>query len=45
MTIGIHGHTDPREVARLDGMLWMPFKGEIAESQAYAITRRIWVKN
>jgi len=26
MTIGIHGHTDAREVARLDGMLLMPFK-------------------
>lgn len=27
MTIGIHGHTDLREVARLEGMLLMPFKG------------------
>lgn len=27
MTIGIHGHTDLREVARLDGMLLMPFNG------------------
>lgn len=33
MTIGIHGHTDPREVARLDGMLLMPFKGDKVESQ------------
>jgi sterol desaturase/sphingolipid hydroxylase (fatty acid hydroxylase superfamily) len=30
MTIGLHGHTDPREVARLDGMLLMPFRGEVA---------------
>ncbi|MDP3335785.1 MAG: sterol desaturase family protein [Rhodoferax sp.] len=30
MTIGIHGHTDPREVVRLDGMLLMPFRGEVA---------------
>ncbi len=39
MTIGIHGHTDPREVARLDGMLLMPFRGEV---QGYAINRRSW---
>jgi sterol desaturase/sphingolipid hydroxylase (fatty acid hydroxylase superfamily) len=26
MTIGLHGHTDPNEVARLGGMLLMPFK-------------------
>ena len=39
MTIGIHGHTDPREVARLDGMLLLPFKGEI---DGYAINRRDW---
>lgn len=26
MTIGLHGHTDVREVARLDGMLLMPCK-------------------
>ena len=37
MTIGIHGHTDPREVDRLDGMLLLPFKGEITD---YAINRR-----
>jgi sterol desaturase/sphingolipid hydroxylase (fatty acid hydroxylase superfamily) len=30
MTIGLRGHTDPREVARLDGMLLMPFRGEVA---------------
>ena len=30
MTIGLHGHTDPREVARLDGMLSMPFRGDVA---------------
>lgn len=44
MTIGIHGHTDPREVARLDGMLLMPFRGEKAESEGYAINRRTWSK-
>lgn len=37
MTIGIHGHGDPREVDRLDGMLMLPFKGEITD---YAINRR-----
>lgn len=37
MTIGIHGHTDPHEVARLPGMLLLPFKGEITD---YAINRR-----
>lgn len=44
MTIGIHGHTDPREVARLDGMLLMPFRGEKVESEGYAINRRIGSK-
>jgi sterol desaturase/sphingolipid hydroxylase (fatty acid hydroxylase superfamily) len=39
MTIGIHGHTDPREVARLDGMLLMPFQGEV---EGYTINRRAW---
>jgi sterol desaturase/sphingolipid hydroxylase (fatty acid hydroxylase superfamily) len=39
MRIGIHGHTDPREVARLDGMLMLPFKGEV---EGYAINRRQW---
>lgn len=39
MIIGIHGHTDPREVTRLDGMLWMPFRGEV---QGYAINRHSW---
>jgi len=37
MTIGIRGHGDPREVDRLDGMLMLPFKGEITD---YAINRR-----
>lgn len=37
MTIGIRDFTDPREVDRLDGMLWLPFKGEIKD---YAINRR-----
>ena len=29
MKIGIRGHRNPREVARLDGMLLMPFRGEV----------------
>jgi sterol desaturase/sphingolipid hydroxylase (fatty acid hydroxylase superfamily) len=37
MVIGIHGHTDPHEVARLDGMLLLPFRGEVG---GYAINRR-----
>lgn len=37
MIIGIHGHRDPREVARLSGMLWLPFRGEVTD---YAINRR-----
>ena len=40
MTIGIHGHTNLREVARLDGMLLMPFKGETIATEGYAINRR-----
>lgn len=39
MTIGIHGHTDPNEVARLPGMLLLPFKGQVTD---YAINRRQW---
>ncbi len=39
MTIGIRGHADPREVARLDGMLLLPFKGGVG---GYAINRRQW---
>lgn len=39
MTIGIHGHTDPKEVARLAGMLTLPFKGKVTD---YAINRRNW---
>ena len=39
MTIGIHGHDDPREVARLDGMLMLPFRGAV---DGYAINRRDW---
>ena len=39
MTIGIHDHTDPHEVARLPGMLLLPFKGPITD---YAINRRTW---
>jgi sterol desaturase/sphingolipid hydroxylase (fatty acid hydroxylase superfamily) len=37
MTIGIRDHHDPREVARLDGMLLLPFRGEVV---GYAINRR-----
>jgi sterol desaturase/sphingolipid hydroxylase (fatty acid hydroxylase superfamily) len=37
LVIGIRGHTDPREVARLDGMLTLPFRGEV---DGYAINRR-----
>jgi sterol desaturase/sphingolipid hydroxylase (fatty acid hydroxylase superfamily) len=39
MTIGIHVHRDPREVARLDGMLLLPFRGAV---DGYAINRRDW---
>lgn len=39
MTIGIHGHRDPQEVARLPGMLMLPFRGE---DEGYAINRRRW---
>ncbi len=37
MSIGIHGHGDPREVAHLPGMLLMPFRGEV---DGYTINRR-----
>lgn len=37
MQIGIHDHADPREVARLPGMLLLPFRGEVG---GYAINRR-----
>jgi sterol desaturase/sphingolipid hydroxylase (fatty acid hydroxylase superfamily) len=37
MTIGIRDHTDPHEVARLPGMLALPFRGQIT---GYAINRR-----
>jgi len=37
MTIGIRDHGDPREVARLPGMLLLPFRGEVKD---YAINRR-----
>lgn len=39
MTIGIHGHRDPREVARLGGILALPFRGDV---DGYAINRRDW---
>lgn len=39
MTIGLSGHSDPREVAWLNGMLRMPFCGE---ADGYAINRRRW---
>lgn len=37
MLIGIRGHGDPREVDRLDGMLILPFRGEVTD---YVINRR-----
>lgn len=37
MTIGIRDFKNPQEVDRLDGMLWLPFRGEIKD---YAINRR-----
>ena len=39
MTIGIHKYRDPKQVAWLPGMLWLPFKGKIT---GYAINRREW---
>jgi sterol desaturase/sphingolipid hydroxylase (fatty acid hydroxylase superfamily) len=40
MTIGIHGHRDPREVQRLGAMLMLPLRADDAEG--YAINRRPW---
>jgi sterol desaturase/sphingolipid hydroxylase (fatty acid hydroxylase superfamily) len=40
MTIGIRDHRNPQEVARLDGMLLLPFRGEIKD---YAINRRRFI--
>jgi hypothetical protein len=37
MTIGIRDHRDAHEVARLDGMLLLPFRGQVND---YAINRR-----
>jgi sterol desaturase/sphingolipid hydroxylase (fatty acid hydroxylase superfamily) len=39
MVIGIRDHTDPREVARLPGMLALPFRRHVRD---YAINRRRW---
>jgi len=39
MTIGIRDHRNPREVAYLDGMLALPFRGDV---DGYAINRRNW---
>lgn len=39
MTIGIREHRDPRDVARLGGMLMLPWRGE---GVGYAINRRDW---
>jgi sterol desaturase/sphingolipid hydroxylase (fatty acid hydroxylase superfamily) len=39
MTIGIHEHRDPREVAWLPGLLILPWRGRIT---GYAINRRQW---
>jgi sterol desaturase/sphingolipid hydroxylase (fatty acid hydroxylase superfamily) len=38
MTIGLYGHTDVREVARLDGMLQMPFKGKVDVDSTHSQT-------
>jgi sterol desaturase/sphingolipid hydroxylase (fatty acid hydroxylase superfamily) len=40
MTIGIHGHRDPREVGRVGAMLMLPFRAD--EGDGYAINRRDW---
>ncbi len=37
MTIGIYDHRDPRQVDRLDGMLILPFKGQVRH---YTINQR-----
>ncbi len=39
MTIGIHTCRDPRIVARLPGMLWLPFRRELG---TYPLNRRSW---
>ena len=39
MTIGIRQHRDPSRVDRLDGMLLLPFVGQVTD---YAINRRRW---
>ena len=39
MAIGLHDHSDPSEVARLGGMLRMPFK---TQADGHAINRRQW---
>jgi sterol desaturase/sphingolipid hydroxylase (fatty acid hydroxylase superfamily) len=39
MSIGIRGHRDPHEVARLSGVLLLPFQGD---EDGYAINRRDW---
>ena len=41
MTIGIRDHTDLHEVARLGGMLLLPFKGAVTN---YAINRRPFIE-
>ncbi len=39
MTLGIRRYRDPRQVARLAGLLWLPFRGRVTD---YAINRRKW---
>ncbi len=41
MQIGIHGFSDRVQVARLDGMLLLPFRGQSGD---YVINRRSWKK-
>jgi sterol desaturase/sphingolipid hydroxylase (fatty acid hydroxylase superfamily) len=39
MTIGIHGHREPKLVSRLPGMLALPF---LSKASGYAINSRRW---
>ncbi len=45
MTIGIDGHRDSREVARLPGMLMLPFRDLDRDLDRYVINRRQWGGN
>ncbi len=41
MSVGIRGYRDPKQVARLTGMLALPFVGQVSD---YTINRRTWSK-